>query len=96
MIINNILKLKIMFYYNLIYILNNDIHTCYNLIFIYNNDICVRMQKKMSPIWNWLIGDFNYSFLDREVKIRAITIIKIKSTISLLSNKFKLSKLYRI
>ena len=35
-----------------------------------------------------------YSFLDKEVKIKAIIIIKRKSTISLLNNKFKLSKLY--
>ncbi len=52
----------------------------------------------MPPIFFELIdrGTLIILFLDRVVKIRAIIIIRIKSTISLLSNKFKLSKLYRI
>ena len=42
------------------------------------------------------IGDFNYSFFDIEVKINAITIISIKSTNNLLTNKFIFNKLYKI
>lgn len=52
--------------------------------------------KKYAPYLKLIDRGLYYSFLDKEVKIKAIIIIRIKSTISLLSNKFKLSKLYRI
>lgn len=69
----------------------------YNLIFIINKDICVYVYMK-SPLLkiSHKIGDFNYSFFDTEVKINAITIISIRSTNNLLTNKFIFNKLYKI
>lgn len=72
------------------------IYTRVITLYLYIIRIYACARKKYAPYLKLIDRGLYYSFLDKEVKIKAIIIIKRKSTISLLSNKFKLSKLYRI